>query len=177
MNVILQIRYGTLEEFLCFTNSKKIDYDDEFLPVSHDEIMIHRDHELRNPIVNVLRNMPSLMTPQKADTSTSSSKSGNAASSSKSKITQSRVNETESDAESAESMRTCETDEEESRPTRLRMTTPRLAKIKSAQNMKLMAQSWSPKLSTSNSSVNESKDYNSDKNDDDASSFSKGVSF
>ncbi|OXU20302.1 hypothetical protein TSAR_000632 [Trichomalopsis sarcophagae] len=173
-NMIDNIRYGTLEEFLCFTKSKKIDYDDEFLPVSHDEIMIHKDHELRNPIVNVMRNMPSLMTPQKADTSTSSSKSGSSANSSKPKITQSRVNEAESDAESAESMRTCETDEEESRPTRLRMTTPRLAKIKSVQNMKLMAQNLSPKVTTSSTNtINENKDY-SDKNDDDASSFSKG---
>lgn len=115
--------------------------------------------------------MPSLITPQKADTSTSASKSGSCTSTSKSKS-----NEAESDAESAESVRTCETDEEESRPTRLRMTTPRLAKIKSAQNMKLMAQNWSPKGTTATSSINENKDY-SDKNDDDASSFSKGVSF
>ena len=133
--------------------------------------MVDKDLPLRNPVVNMLRHMPSLTTPQKNETISSPSKG----TSGKIKAAQLRANETESDAESAESLRTCETDEEESRPTRLRMTTPRLAKIKSAQNMKLLAQSLSPKGSTSSSNTNENKEYDFDKNDDDASSCSKGV--
>jgi hypothetical protein len=157
-----------------FSNPQKekvIDYNDEFLPVSYDEIEIHRDHQLRNPIINMFRHMPSLTTPQKVEDSNTLSKMNNT----KTKVIPSRVNETESDAESAECLRTCETDEDESRPTRLRMTTPRLAKIKSAQNMKLLAQNLSPKASISSNNANESKEYVFDKNDDDASSFTKGV--
>lgn len=141
--------------------------------MSPDQV-VHRDHELRNPVVNMLRNMPALATPRKDESPSSSggskskAKAGGAAQAK-------GATETESDAESAESLRACETDEEESRPTRLRMTTPRLAKIKSAQNMKLMAQTLSPKSSTPSSSVNESKDYSFDKTDDETASFTKGV--
>lgn len=118
-------------------------------------------------------NMPALLTPQKDDATSSSSRS----SSSKMKTTVRKPSEVESDAESAESIKTCETDEEESRPTRLRMTTPRLAKIKSAQNMKLLAQTLSSKASTSACHSSENKEDSPDKNDDDASSFTKGVRF
>ena len=153
---------------------KSIYRDDESFSVSKDEILVPGDHELRNPIVNMLRHMPTLLTPQKDESGNTTSKFNSLKNQ---KTMQSKSNEPESDAESAESLRTCETDEEESRPTRLRMTTPRLAKIKSAQNMKLLAQTLSPKASASSSTTAENKEYSFDKTDDDESSFAKGVRF
>lgn len=172
------MKSNNLDEFLCvpkavaFALNEQINCGTKFLSI-HDEISVPKNHELRNPVVNMLRNMPSLITPKKSDSTNSPTKNSDNASS---KTVQTKVVETESDVESAESFRACETDEDESRPTRLRMTTPRLAKIKSAQNMKILAQTLSPKASSS-SHVGDSKEDSFDKSDDNSSTFTKGVSF
>lgn len=126
------------------------------------------DHELRNPIVNMMRRMSSLIASQKSDSSSKTPKTNKC----KSKSVQSKTNEVESDVETSQSL-TCELDEEKSRNSRLRMTSPRLAKIKSVQNMRLLAHNVSSKASNSGTSVTE----NYDKIDDDTSTFDKGVRF
>ncbi|XP_014218388.1 uncharacterized protein LOC106646780 [Copidosoma floridanum] len=92
----------------------------------------------------------------------------------KTRAAQLKANETKSDAESAKSQRAGETDEEKTRPTRLRMTTPRLAKIKSAQNMKLLAQAMSSRTSVSSCNVEENKEDNKNEDSEDLLSVDKG---
>ncbi|KAJ8670119.1 hypothetical protein QAD02_001378 [Eretmocerus hayati] len=145
--------------------------DFEYLSMSPQNFSVPDNHELRNPIVNMTRNMPSLMTPQKTETNDSIPTS--ITKSDESETPHSKTNDIESDFESVENIKTCETDDEKSHTTRLRMTTPRLAKIRSAQNMKLLTQS-SYKASTSSSNASYNKDRSLDQNDDDTSSFVKG---
>jgi len=59
----------------------------------------------------------------------------------------------------------------------IRKTTPRLAKTKSAQNMKLMAQALGSKSSSTSSTLKSKEKDNTDKNIDEHCVVSKVVSF
>ena len=156
----MQITENRFEEFSFETPvnlKQEMLFNDDCLQMSKQkEIQVHCDHELRNPIVNVLHNMPNLSTPLKQESESSNRSSA--------------VGTGESDVESAR-------DEEElsfpATRTRLRMTKPRLAK---AQNeKKLLAQRQASKSKTPESSSSE-KACDAFIQDEDISSYSKGVS-
>lgn len=170
------MKNGNIKEFLSsrtFGNDKFIEDEENSFWFPRNlryEIAIPPvDSEIRNPIVNMMRRMSSLIASNKSDSSNKTPKINKC----KTRSVQSKTNEIESDAETGKSLETCELGEEKSRSSRLRMTSPRLAKIKSVQNMKLLAQNMSSKASSSSTSATD----NYDKNDDVASTFVKGVNF
>lgn len=145
-----------------------------------EPLMIEIDSDARNPIVNMMPNMSlGNLIPKKQATTVKSSRSV------KSKVNTQEdgqnSNQNESDAESAASFQVSDghtVQDNSQRPTRLRMTSPRLAKIKSAQNMKRMAQAMSPKAPSWNCGMTARKKEHSNKSEDEAStSGRRGVRF
>ncbi|KAL7301271.1 hypothetical protein TKK_0006010 [Trichogramma kaykai] len=148
-------------------NKKRMQKNKHSYLTSVDNFEINPNHELRNPVVNVF-NMPTLNTPFKVANNTSTPLNDEinntpvTAENVDSGVTNDTENEPVNDESVAESMRT----DEEPAP-QLRIPTPRLAKIRSVQNMKRLAQSVSSRNSSSRNNIeSESKD------DEDSSSFS-----